>query len=103
MQKLYRVFVVVQRFAAAHEHDVVDAPPFRGEHAVYRGHLPQHLPRRQVAHAAFERGGAEAAAHAAAHLRGEAEGVAVVVAHDHALDEVAVCQFVEQLLRVIEL
>ena len=36
-QKLHRVFVVVQRFAAAHEHDVVHAPPFRGEHAVHRG------------------------------------------------------------------
>ena len=48
------------------------------------------LARLQVADAARLCRGAEPAAHPAAHLRGDADRVAVVVAHDNGLDAVAI-------------
>ena len=102
-QEFHHVVVIVQRFAAAHQHDVADLLPLRREHAVGTDDLPQHLRRGQAARAPVQRGGAERAPHPAAHLCGQAERVAVFVAHQHALDDVAVRQAVEQLDRAVEL
>ena len=102
-QEAHDVVVVVHRLAAAHQHDVADLLPLRRKHAVRTDDLPQNLARAQAARAAVERGGAERAAHAAAHLRGHAERVAVLVAHEHALDDVPVVQAIEQLDCAVEL
>ena len=78
---------IVQRLADAHEHDVGDALP----DVLLRGvDLGADLTGFQVADAARLSGRAEAAAHPATHLRGDADRVAVVVAHDDRFDAVAV-------------
>ena len=102
-QEAHDVVVVVQRLAAAHQHDVADLLPLWREHAVGADDLAQDLARAQAARAAVERRGAERTAHPAAHLRRDAERVAVLVAHEHALDDVPVVQAVEQLDRAVEL
>ena len=60
--------------------------------AVDSDDLAHHFSRSHVAHTAFQRGRAEGAAHAAAHLRRNAQGIAVMIAHQHALYDVAVGQ-----------
>ena len=60
-------------------------------------HLVQNLRGAQVAHQPADGGGAEGAALAAADLRGDADRVAVLVAHHHGLHGVAVAQFPEIL------
>ena len=91
-QEAQHVGHVVQRLADAHEDDVGD-----GHAAVQLGeqHLVQQLRGAQVADLAGDGAGAEGAAHAAAHLRRDADGVAVVVTHEDALDAVAVGQLPE--------
>ena len=96
-QEFDDVLIIVQRLAAAHEHDVGDFPL-----GVRRDDLAENFSGRQVAGEAFERRGAEFAAHAAADLRGNAQRVAVVIPHAHALDEVAVRQAVEVFDRSVE-
>ena len=64
-------------------------------------HLGRDLARHQVAHPARLGGGAEAAPHAAAHLRGHAHRVAVVVAHNHRFNAVAVRQLEQILHRAV--
>ena len=96
------VVVVVQRFAAAHQHDVVDTV-FAVQIPVRRQHFAQHLPRRQRADAPFQRAGAELAPHAAADLRRDAQRIAVVVVHQHTLDAVAILQTKEEFHRIVNL
>jgi len=88
-QKLQYVILVVQRLSDPHQHNVGD-----GKAAVQLGkqHLIQYLGGRQVTHLSGDGAGAEGAAHAAAHLRGDAHGIAVVIAHQHRFDTVAVPQ-----------
>ena len=102
-KEFHHVVVVIQRFAAAHQHDVADLLALRRQYAVGADNLPQHLRRGQAARAAVQRGSAERAPHAAAHLGGQAERVAVFVAHQHAFDDVAVRQAVKQFDRAVEL
>ena len=94
LQKPQDVVEVVQRFPDAHEDDVGDwhAPVRLGE-----DHLLQHFSRRQVPDLAPQGGGAEGAPHAASHLAGNADGVAVAVAHEHRLNAVAVVELPQVL------
>ena len=94
MQKAQNLLVVVQRLADAHEHNVGDPLPNVPLGGV---HLGRDFARHQVAHPARLGGGAEPAAHAAAHLGRHAHRVAIVVAHHHRFDAVAVRQL-EQIL-----
>ena len=100
-QEFHHVVVIVEGLAAAHQHNVVHPPPLPQE-AVGTQHLPQHFARGQVPHAALERAGAEGAAHPAPHLGGDAQGVSVVVVHQHALHTVAVLQAEEELGGVVD-
>ena len=88
------------RLADAHQNDVGDGQPgvLLGE-----DHLVQHFRRRQVPHLASDGGGAEGAAHPAAHLGGDADGVSVVVLHEHRLDAVAVRQLPQVLHGAVQL
>ena len=87
LKESHHLVEIVQRFANAHQHDVGDALP----DVLLRGiDLGADLARFQVADAARLCGRAEAAAHPAAHLRGDADRVAVVVAHNDRFDAVAV-------------
>ena len=86
-QKFHHVVIVVERLSDAHEHHAVDAlarVERRGDD------LPEHLGRGQVPHLAANRGGTELTAHGAPDLARNAQGGAVAVAHEHALDAVAV-------------
>ena len=89
LQKAEHSIVVVQRLSDAHQNDVGHR-----QSGIYlcKKHLVEHFRRRQPPHKpAFGRG-AEGAAHRAADLRGDADGIAVVVAHQDAFDAVAVGQ-----------
>ncbi len=77
--------------------DDLEATP----HVTDRRHLAEHFSGCQIAHAAFQRGSAKTAAHAAAHLGGQTQRIAVVVAHDHAFDEIAVQKLVQQLFGIV--
>ena len=87
LKEAHDLIKIIQRLPDAHEDDVGDALP-----DVLLGgiDLRADLTGFQVAHPACLGGGAEAAAHPAAHLGGDADRVAVVVAHDNGLDAVAV-------------
>ena len=84
--------VVGHRLAHAHEHDVVDPPRSPGHLAARERTGPgddllHDLAGAHVALQAALAGGAEGARHAAAGLAGDAHGGAVLVAHQHRLDE----------------
>ena len=100
LQKAHHVVVVVQGLADAHEDDVGD-----GQSGVLLGkhHLIQDLRRLQPPHQAAQGGRAKGAAHPAAHLGGDADGVAVLVAHDHRLHAVAVRQTPQVLDGAVQL
>ena len=53
-----------------------------------RGDLAEHFARVKIAHLSLKRGGAKRAAHPASDLRGETNGVAIMVTHENAFDEV---------------
>ena len=92
-QEAHHVFVIVKRLPASHEDDVrhgAFAPFFAGYVPFRTGDKTQDLAGFQIPHAAIERGSAERAAHPAADLRGNAERVAVFIAHQHAFHKVAV-------------
>ena len=101
-QKPHHLFVIIQRFAAAHQHDVMH-PLLPGKRAVGALHLPQHFCRRQIAHAAVQRAGAEAAAHPAAHLRGQAQRAAVMIPHQHAFHAIAIPEGIEKFPGAVQL
>ena len=65
LQKSHHIRAVIERLADAHEHDVGNFLP-RIE--LRKEHLIEHFRRRQVAHLAGKRRGAEFASHAAADL-----------------------------------
>ena len=65
------------------------------------GDKAEHLPRLKIAYTAFKRGSTECAAHAAAHLSRYAHGVAVVIAHKHALDYIAVLKLKQVLYSTV--
>src|SRR5699024_8349180 len=87
LQEPEHVVQVVQGLADTHKDDVADilAAVQLGEQ-----HLIQDLRGPQIPDLPTQGGGAEGAAHAAAHLAGDTYRVAVVVAHKHRLDAVAV-------------
>ncbi len=96
--------VVRQRLPHAHEDDVADAALPAGDLAAGQGarggrDLLDDLGGRQVARQPGLPGGAERAVHAAAGLAGDAQGVAVLVAHEDRLDERAVVHAVQRLDR----
>ena len=100
-QEFDHVFVVVQRFAAPHQHHIVHAALLRADHPVHRHDLAQHFAGGEVSDQAAQRRRAEGAAHPAAHLCGHTQRVTMAVAHQDALDEVAVREPIEQLLGIV--
>ena len=103
LQKRYDVVVIVERLAAAHQHDVRDRalPIGRRFVALDLGKEGQHLAGTERAHTALQRACAELASHVAADLRRQADRVAVAVAHQNAFDEVSVLQLKEVLDRAV--
>ena len=103
-QKFHYLIVVVQRLSAAHEHYICDGALFvvpMGYVLFGAGDKAEHLPRLKIAYTAFKRGSTECAAHAAAHLSRYAHGVAVVIAHKHALDYIAVLKLKQVLYSTV--
>lgn len=98
MQEFQHLVKVIQRLANAHQHDMGDALPDIPLRCIDLG---ADLSRLQVAHPARLGGCTEAAAHPAAHLGGYADRIAIVVAHDHRFDAVAVRHTQEILDRTI--
>ena len=100
LQKLQNVVLVIQRLANAHQNDIGDI-----QSAVQLGekHLIQYLGGCQVPHLTGNGAGTEGAAHTAAHLRGDAHGIAMVIAHQHRFDAVAVPQPPQVLDRTVVL
>ena len=94
LQKADGVGVIVQRFAAAHQHDVGDGALFRRAAAagVDGEDLAQNFAGGEVAHQPVQPRSAEGAVHAAAHLGRHALRSAIFIAHQHPFDDVAVRQ-----------
>jgi len=94
----HRLVVVVEGFADAHDDDMADPLTddfLNGED------LLDHLAGRQVALFLLQAGGTEGTADVAAQLRGDADAVAIVVAHQNGLDDVAVIELQQELLSII--
>ena len=92
VEEPHHVVVVVEGLAAPHQDDIrygagLHAAALRG---IDRDHLAQDLRKSEVAHQSVGTRRAERAMHPAPHLRGDAEGVAVVMGHEDALNEVVV-------------
>ena len=89
---MHHVVVIVERFAAAHKHDVGDLTVFDAAalRRVDGDDLSQDFGKSQVADEPVPSRRAESAVHPAPYLRGHAKRVAVVVRHKHPFDEVAV-------------
>ena len=88
-QKAHHIVEIVERFAHSHQDDIGNAyvvVPLGGRD------LGEHFRRPEVAGKPAHTGRAEAAAHPAARLGGNADGVAVMIAHHNALDIFAVIQ-----------
>ena len=87
MQKPNHVVKVVERLPHSHQHHIGDAHAFV---ALRRFDLCQHFRGGQAPRkAAFARC-AEGATHLAAHLRGDADGISMVIGHQHSLNTFAV-------------
>ena len=99
-QKPHGVVVIIQRLAAAHEDDMAH-PAFFAQIAVGQQHLREHFPAGKASDAAVEGAGAERAAHFAPHLRGDAQRIAVMIVHQHALDQVVVPAAEQEFDRVV--
>ena len=97
--KIDRGLKIVERLARPHHHNAVDA---LAAVAPRRGGLHQDFARAQVAHKAVQPRGAEGAAHLAADLRRHAEGISVLIFHQHALDAVSVSEAKEVFHRSVE-
>ena len=91
---------VGQRLSHAHHHDVAEAFLSRQEQ-LEPEQLLQNLTGGEVADHAVEAARAEHAAHRAAHLRTDADGAAVAIPQEHALDPLAVVEFQEKLLSAV--
>ena len=94
LQKAHHIIKIVQRLADAHEHH-----PGHRQAGVDLGmeDLVEHFVGLQPPDQTADGGGAEGTAHGAAHLGGDADGVAVVVAHENGLHAVAVGKLPEVL------
>ena len=90
----HHILIIVHGLPGTHDHHVGHALPRVPLDSV---DLLQDLRGPQIPRQPVQSGGAEAAAHAAARLGGDAHRVAVLIAHEHALDHVAVLQ-AEQVL-----
>ena len=89
MQEFEHVFIVVERLAGAHQHNVGDL--FTAV-LLHEQDFVQNLACGQTARASVQTGGTELAAHPAADLRRNADGHAVLVVHQYGLHAVAVPQ-----------
>lgn len=95
-----KVFEVGERFTHAHDDDVSELF-ISGEKAVEAKDLFEDFARGEVTLEAQEAAGAEDAAHAATDLGTDADGAAVVFAHEDTLDEGAVVELKKQFLRAV--
>ena len=95
--------VIIERLAAAHEHDVRHRARFQiaAAGAVHRQNLGKDLASREVSDETAQRGRAEFTAHSATDLRGYALGVPVFILHQNALDQVPVRQTKQKLFRAV--
>ena len=89
LQKTKHPVQIVQGLADAHEHNVGN-----GQAGVQlrKQHLIQHFRRPQAAHQPAQGGSAKGASHGTSHLRGNADAVAVAVAHQDGLHTVSILQ-----------
>ena len=83
-QEFHNIIIVIQRFAAAHQHGAVDSFA-----AVLLDHidLGEHFPRCQSSFHTIQSGGTEFTAHTAAHLCGNADRIAVFIFHQYTFDD----------------
>ena len=93
-QKAKHIVKIIQRFTDTHQHDVID-----GKARIKLGeqYLIQHFKGLQFSNQAAQGGGAEGATHAASHFGGNADRIAVVIAHQHRLHAVAILQLPQVL------
>ena len=99
-QRRQKPVEVGQRLSHAHHDDVTE--PFVGrQEQLEPEQLFQDLARGEVADHAVEAARAEHAAHRAAHLRTDADGAAVAVPQEHALDPLAVVEFQKELFGAV--
>ena len=87
LEEAAHIVIIIQRLADAHEHDVRDG---QAGIQLRKQHLIQHFRRLEAADQSAARRGTEGAAHAAADLGGNADRIAVMVAHKHAFHAVSV-------------
>ena len=100
----FRNFVVViERFAAAHKHDVSYGSRFGVAAclAVYAKHLRENLSRRKITDESAYPRRTESAPHTAPHLRGNAKRIAVRLLHKRAFDNIAVGKAIKIFFRSV--
>ena len=86
-QKLYHIIIVVERLAYSHQNDSVY--PF-ARVALRSYHLTEYLGRTQMTDKPANSRRTEAAAHPTADLSRDADGIAMLVLHNDALDALPV-------------
>ena len=96
-----QVLEIGEWFTHPHHHHVGD-PLGRRKQPVEPQHLLENLPRGEVAGQPQQSTGAEDAAHATPHLGAQADGPPVLLAHQHALDVLAIVQAQQQLFGPID-
>ena len=87
VQKAEHIVIIIKRFSDAHQHNMGNRQSGvnLGEH-----YLLQHFPGLQPADKAAQCGSAEGATHSTTHFCGDADCVAVMIAHQHRFHAVSV-------------
>ena len=98
-QKLYHIIIVVERLAYSHQNDSVY--PF-ARVALRSYHLTEYLARTQMTDKPANSRRTEAAAHPTADLSRDADGIAMLVLHNDALDALPVRQTKQILDRSVD-
>ena len=89
LQKTQHRIEVVQRLSDPHHNNIGNG---LSRFLLDKNNLIQNLPCAEPANQPAKGGGAEGAAHQASHLTGDADGVAMAIAHQHRLHAVPVRQ-----------
>ena len=88
-QKTGHFLKVVQRFSRSHKNDMTDAS-FLSKITVDTNHFSDELGSGQIPYTPLQGARAERTSHPASHLGGNAQGITVVVVHQHAFHTVAI-------------